>query len=149
MADYQKEEKADDQIVQVDYQMAIQNLTDILIDDEKFSEMMKNIYDAIDTDNEGVLPKVDVDQFTRNFLKGKQIEGQINTDFEHKHRKSFQILKDIESDYINTEELSKFMKEVMKRQVVELSASLEMQKHERAVEEQKIFDNMMQGKPPQ
>ena len=83
--------------------------------------MMKNIYDAIDTDNEGVLPKADVEEFTRNFLRGKQIEGQINTDFELKHKQSFQILKDIESDYINTEELSKFMKEVMKRQVVELS----------------------------
>ena len=105
MAD-KKEENEENQTIMVDYQMAIQNLTDILIDDEKFSEMMKNIYDAIDTDNEGVLPKVDVDEFTRNFLRGKQIEGQINTDFESKHKQSFQILKDIESDYINTEELS-------------------------------------------
>ena len=89
MADKKDEKEEENQTIMVDYQMAIQNLTDILIDDEKFSEMMKNIYDAIDTDNEGVLPKGDVEEFTRNFLRGKQIEGQINTDFEQKHRQSF------------------------------------------------------------
>ena len=41
--------------INVDYQKAIQNLTDILIDLEKFQEMTKNIYDAIDTDNAGTL----------------------------------------------------------------------------------------------
>ena len=41
--------------LQVDYQKAIQNLTDILIDIDKFREMTKNIYDAIDTDNEGTI----------------------------------------------------------------------------------------------
>ena len=35
--------------------MAIQNLTDILIDSEKFAEMSKNIFDAIDTDQIGVI----------------------------------------------------------------------------------------------
>ena len=45
----------DDQQITVDYAKAIQNLTDILIDIEKFREMTKNIYDAIDTDNEGTL----------------------------------------------------------------------------------------------
>ena len=44
-----------DQTITVDYQKAIQNLTDILIDKEKFMEMTSNIYDAIDTDNEGTL----------------------------------------------------------------------------------------------
>ena len=40
----------------VNYEKAIQNLTDILIDNQKFQEMCKNMYDAIDTDNEGTLP---------------------------------------------------------------------------------------------
>ena len=40
----------------VNYEKAIQNLTDILIDNSKFQEMCKNMYDAIDTDNEGTLP---------------------------------------------------------------------------------------------
>ena len=43
------------QTISVDYAKAIQNLTDILIDLEKFQEMTKNIYDAIDTDNAGTL----------------------------------------------------------------------------------------------
>ena len=61
--------------IKVDYELAIQNLTDILIDHEKFGQMMSNMFDAIDTDNEGVLPKIDVEVFTMNFLKGFQIEG--------------------------------------------------------------------------
>ena len=46
---------ADGQAFKVDYQKAIQNLTDILIDNDKFQEMCKNIFDAIDTDNVGTL----------------------------------------------------------------------------------------------
>ena len=61
--------------VVVDYQKAIQNLTDILIDIDKFREMAKNIYDAIDTDNEGTIKVVQVESFVRLFLKGNQIEG--------------------------------------------------------------------------
>jgi len=54
----------------VDYEKAIQNLTDILIDPEKFAEMTNNIYDAIDTDNSGTLEVDQVEQFVREFLKG-------------------------------------------------------------------------------
>ena len=54
----------------VDYQKAIQNLTDILVDLDKFREMCKNIYDAIDTDNEGTLKVIQVDEFVRQFLSG-------------------------------------------------------------------------------
>ena len=42
-------------IYRVNYEKAIQNLTDILIDDCKFKEMCRNMFDAIDTDNEGFL----------------------------------------------------------------------------------------------
>ena len=41
---------------EVDFSKAIQNLTDIMIDAEKFAEFSKNIYDAIDTDNAGTIP---------------------------------------------------------------------------------------------
>ena len=54
----------------VDYQKAIQNLTDILIDNDKFQEMCKNIFDAIDTDNVGTLEVSQVEQFVRSFLRG-------------------------------------------------------------------------------
>ena len=43
------------QIISVDYEKCIQNLTDILIDPLKFAEYRKNIYDAIDVDNLGTL----------------------------------------------------------------------------------------------
>ena len=69
----------------VDYAMAIQNLTDIMIDDEKFTDFIKNIYDAIDTDNEGSLPIPDVIEFCRKFLKGDQVEGKPDTSFEADH----------------------------------------------------------------
>ena len=39
----------------VDFAKACQNLTDILIDDEKYMEFCKNMYDAIDTDSVGTL----------------------------------------------------------------------------------------------
>jgi hypothetical protein len=48
-------------IVEVDFEKAIQNLTDILIDNLKFKEFCKNIYDAIDEDNIGTLQVQQVD----------------------------------------------------------------------------------------
>ena len=54
----------------VDYSKAIQNLTDILIDPKKFLEMSRNIYDAIDVDNEGTLQTTQVEEFVRDFLRG-------------------------------------------------------------------------------
>ena len=44
----------------MDYQKAIQNLTDVLIDTEKFKEIRESIFDAIDTDNSGSLDKSEV-----------------------------------------------------------------------------------------
>ena len=77
--------KQDDDIIKADYAKACQNLTDILIDLDKFQEMTKNIYDAIDTDNAGTLEVGQVEFFVKQFLKGNQIEGQINTSFDDKH----------------------------------------------------------------
>ena len=62
--------KTDDLTVKADYAKACQNLTDILIDNDKFQEMTRNIYDAIDTDNSGTLEVSQVEQFVRNFLRG-------------------------------------------------------------------------------
>ena len=56
--------------MKANYPQAIQNLTDILIDLDKFQEMQKNIYDAIDTDNSGTLNVAQVETFVRTFLKG-------------------------------------------------------------------------------
>ena len=45
------------------------------MDLDKFQEMTKNIYDAIDTDDMGTLSIPSVENFVRRFLKGEQHEG--------------------------------------------------------------------------
>uniref|UniRef100_A0A7S3CMG8 EF-hand domain-containing protein n=1 Tax=Strombidium rassoulzadegani TaxID=1082188 RepID=A0A7S3CMG8_9SPIT len=117
----------------VDYQKAIQNLTDILIDNDKFQEMCKNIFDAIDTDNVGTLEVSQVEQFVRSFLRGNQVPGQINTSFEDSHNQIFKILKDNESGEITQDELGKFLNELLKNQVKMLQIKLEQQKYERSM----------------
>ena len=110
--------KGGDQIVSVDYQKAIQNLTDILIDKEKFMEMTSNIYDAIDTDNEGTLAVTQVEDFVRQFLKGNQIEGQVNTSFEAENEKIIKLLDENEAGELTVDELGKFLNELIKNQVL-------------------------------
>ena len=129
----------------VDYQKAIQNLTDILIDIDKFREMAKNIYDAIDTDNEGTIKVIQVENFVRLFLKGNQIEGQTNTSFDEAHEHIFKILQENESGEVNLDELSKFLNELLKNQVKALQVRLETQKYERSLAMQKEIDEAMGG----
>ena len=109
-----KEKEASSADITVDYQKAIQNLTDILIDIDKFREMAKNIYDAIDTDNEGTIKTVQVENFVRLFLKGNQVEGQIDTSFDGAHDHVFALLQENESGEVNLDELSKFIQELLK-----------------------------------
>ena len=87
--------------------------------------MTKNIYDAIDTDNEGTLKVEQVETFVRLFLKGNQIEGQTNTSFEESHDQVFKILQENESGEVNLDELSKFLNELLKNQVKALQVRLE------------------------
>ena len=87
--------------------------------------MAKNIYDAIDTDNEGTLKVDQVETFVKLFLKGNQIEGQINTSFDEDHDHVFKILKETESGEVNLDELSKFINELLKNQVKQLQIRLE------------------------
>ena len=55
----------------VDYEKAIQNLTDILIDRTKFNELQLNLFKALDQDNIGLIEVKFVEDFTRDVLKGK------------------------------------------------------------------------------
>ena len=121
--------------INVDYLKAIQNLTDILIDLEKFQEMTRNIYDAIDTESSGTLQVEEVEIFVRNFLKGNQIEGQINTSFEDRHDEVFkQLRSNNEGGDVTIEELGKFLNDLFKNQVKELKIKVEADKHQRAME---------------
>ena len=135
-----KDDKGAGQTIVVDYQKAIQNLTDILIDIDKFREMCKNIYDAIDTDNEGTLKVGQVETFVRDFLKGNQIEGQTNTAFETDNDQIFKLLQENESGEVNLDELSKFLNELLKNQVKALQRRLETQKYERSLAMQKELE---------
>ena len=76
--------------------------------------MSRNIYDAIDTDNEGFLFTNQVEVFVKDFLRGNQVEGQTNTSFDSQHDHIFSMLNDIESGEMTFEELSKFLNELLK-----------------------------------
>ena len=54
----------------MDYERAIENLKNILTDVERFAEINKSIFDAIDTDNSGTLEKEEVDIFMKDLLRG-------------------------------------------------------------------------------
>ena len=119
----------------MDYSKAIQNLTDILIDEEKFSEINKSIFDAIDTDNSGSLEKEEVETFVKGLLKGiHQGEGEGNAqELQERHKIVFSVLDDNESGEITLDELGKFLRELFKEQIKELQEGVEKQKYTRAV----------------
>ena len=108
----------------------------MLIDTTKLQEMGKNIYDAIDTDNQNTLKIPSVIEFFMNFLEGNQIEGELNTSFVHDHekQKTFQMLIENEAGEITLEELNQFLTHMLKIQVDCLRVKLEKQKYERSVE---------------
>ena len=95
--------------------------------------MTSNLYDAIDTDNEGTIRVTQVEDFVRKFLKGNQIEGQISTAFDEDHDHIFKMLSENESGEVNLDELGKFVSALLRNQVKVLQVRLEAEKHERSV----------------
>ena len=57
----------------MDYQKAIDNLHKILTNEEKFAEITKSIFDAIDTDNSGTLEKEEVELFIKDLIRGVNV----------------------------------------------------------------------------
>ena len=82
----------------MDYQKAIQNLTDVLIDDEKFVEIQESIFDAIDTDNSGSLDRDEVKNFVANLLKGISQDSDNAANLQEKHKIVFAVLDDNEGE---------------------------------------------------
>ena len=78
----------------------------------------------------------------RTFLKGNQVEGQINTSFDDKHEAIFEILRTNESGEVTPDELGKFLMELLKNQVKELQVRVEVQKYQRAVGEEVKLDEL-------
>ena len=93
----------------IDFEKAIQNLTDVLIDPAKFAEMTKNIYDAIDEDNSGTIEVDQIEKFVRLFLRGNSEDGDSHTSFENNHEEIFKILRQNENGELTQEELGKFL----------------------------------------
>ena len=88
----------------------------------------------MDEDDVGVLQTAKVEQFVRAFLRGTQIEGNPNTDFEHEHQETYKLLRDNESGEINGFETSEFMRQLMKNQIICLQKRLEIEKMQRAID---------------
>ena len=52
----------------MDYAKAIKNLHEILLNEERFTEINKSIFDAVDTDNSGTLEREEVESFVKSLL---------------------------------------------------------------------------------
>ena len=97
----------------MDYGKAIDNLNSILTSEEKFAEINKSIFDAIDTDNSGTLERDEVEGFVKGLLKGIHQDNQLQ-DIEERHRIIFSVLDENESGEITLDELGKFLRELFK-----------------------------------
>ena len=105
-----------------------------MIDEDKFNEINKSIFDAIDTDNSGSLEKEEVETFVKGLLKGIHSgDGDGGTDLQERHKIVFSVLDDNESGEITLDELGKFLRELFKEQIKELQEGVEKQKYTRAV----------------
>ena len=62
----------------------MQNLTDVLIDQEKFSMMAQKFFQAMDEDNLGFLYVKVVLNFINSFMSG-QVGEKVSTDFKLDH----------------------------------------------------------------
>ena len=101
----------------VNYEKAIQNMNDILINEKIAQAMYSNIFDAIDIDNEGTLSCERVESFVLEFLKGTQKEGEINTDSSMEHEETFKILRENEQGEVTQQELGEFLQVLLKNQI--------------------------------
>ena len=68
---FKKKDNSKDHVQAPNFEKAIQNLTDIMINTEKFDEIMINIYSAIDIDDKEILTVEAVVEFFRKFLEGE------------------------------------------------------------------------------
>ena len=109
----------------MDYEKAINNLHNILIHEDKFAEINKSIFDAIDTDNSGTLEREEVESFVKSLLVGIHNEEEEEYDQNERHRIVFGVLDENESGEITLDELGKFLRELFKEQIKELQDASE------------------------
>ena len=130
---YQHREVVPEEIT-VDYEKAIQNLTDILIDNDKFFHMSRVLYDACDTDNNGSIDVAVIEEFVRSSMRGNQVEGMVNSSFETENLCVIELLQENEAGELSFIELMRFLNELFKNQVIMLKNRIEDEKHKRCLE---------------
>ena len=112
----------------MDYDKAINNLHNILTHEDKFAEINKSIFDAIDTDNSGTLEREEVESFVKSLLVGIHNDEEEEYDQNERHRIVFGVLDENESGEITLDELGKFLRELFKEQIKELQDASERMK---------------------
>lgn len=116
----------------MDYEKAINNLHNILTHEDKFAEINKSIFDAIDTDNSGTLEREEVESFVKSLLVGIHNDEEEDYDQNERHRIVFGVLDENESGEITLDELGKFLRELFKEQIKELQDASERMKRKSA-----------------
>ena len=99
-----------------DYEKQIRHLDQIISNEEKFADINKAIFDAIDTDNSGTLERDEVESFMKGLLRGAY-EDDLNAlggEFDGRLEQVFAILDENESGEITLDELGKFLRELFK-----------------------------------
>jgi Ca2+-binding EF-hand superfamily protein len=115
----------------MDYIRARDNLSRILTDEERFSEINKSIFDAIDTDNSGTLEKDEVETFIKDLLRSMSLDSSNNLHtidqsfIDDRYRSVFGLLDENESGEITMDELGKFLRELFKEQIKEIQEVIE------------------------
>ena len=129
----------------MDFDKAINNLHNILTHEDKFAEINKSIFDAIDTDNSGTLEREEVESFVKSLLVGIHNDEEEEYDQNERHRIVFGVLDENESGEITLDELGKFLRELFKEQIKELQDASERMKRKAAGSQADGWNNRPNG----
>ena len=113
----------------MDYHRAILNLTDILVDEAKFKNVITNVFDSVGTEDRETLDKEDIEMFVKDLITGV-FQNEEYADFREKNKLIFAILDESENGKIKPVLLSKFLRELFKQQIKQLQ--MEQEKKEQA-----------------
>ena len=84
----------------MDLKKAISNLTDVLIDDQKYEEVVKSLFVAVDVDNVDELDLSDLKKFIADLLKGLTGEkNESSSDMIERYKMVFANLDDHVGDF--------------------------------------------------
>ena len=99
------------------------------------------MFKALDEDNVEYVAIEKVRQFTKDVMRGKQVEGQENTSFEGENEECFAILEKLDSEFCNEENLGIFFRQLVKDQIRLLQKRIEKQYYERCLTKVSALNN--------